>query len=201
MRVCAVLAACLVWGGAAQAATFAQCTKVQISAAGEALEDARALVLQAVEAVDDTAVHARWFGRWEAARAGTVRQTLMSVEGALRSEALKVVCPSLGRGGCTSAIFAWVVPGDLVINLCPSFFAMPGVAGIVAGGVSFETGTREGTIIHEVSHFEAVAATGDHCYGRSDCAVMARRDPGLAVRNADSYQYFVEDVALGLRQE
>ena len=88
-----------------------------------------------------------------------------------------------------------------MINLCPSFFAMPGVAGIVAGGVSFETGTREGTIIHEVSHFEAVAATGDHCYGRSDCAVMARRDPGLAVRNADSYQYFVEDVALGLRQE
>ncbi len=185
--------------GPGSAATFSQCTKAQIVAAGRALEDARGLVLQAAGAVADTPVHARWFGRWDPDRAEVVRQTLTSIEGALRSDALQVMCPPVGRDGCTASIFAWVMPADLTINLCQPFFAMPGVEGVVAGGVAFETGTREGTIVHEVSHFEAVAATGDHCYGRTDCAVMARRDPGLAVRNADSYQYFVEDVALARR--
>ncbi len=159
------------------------------------------MVLQAVEAVDDAAVHVRWFGRWDDGRAETVRQTLLSIDGALRSDVLRMVCPPMGREGCTASIFAWVMPGDLAINLCPSFFTMPGVAGVVAGGNSFETGTREGTIVHEVSHFEAVGGTGDFCYGRTVCAGMARRDSGLAVRNVDSFQYFVEDVALGLSGE
>ena len=189
------------WAGGVQAATFAQCTKTQIAAAELALEDARALVLQAAGAVADTPEYARWFGRWDPARAEIVRRTLLSIDGALRAEALQVMCPPVGRDGCTASIFAWVMPADLVINLCQPFFAMPGVAGVVPGGVTFETGTREGTIVHEVSHFEAVAATGDHCYGRTDCAAMARRDPGLAVRNADSFQYFVEDVALARRSE
>ncbi len=118
------------------------------------------MVLQAVEAVDDAAVHVRWFGRWDDGRAETVRQTLLSIDGALRSDVLRMVCPPMGREGCTASIFAWVMPRDLANNLCPSFFTMPGVAGVVAWGNSFETGTREGTIVHEVSHFEAVGGTG-----------------------------------------
>ena len=87
------------WAGGVQAATFAQCTKTQIAAAELALEDARALVLQAAGAVADTPEYARWFGRWDPARAEIVRRTLLSIDGALRAEALQVMARRWGATG------------------------------------------------------------------------------------------------------
>ena len=82
------------------------------------------------------------------------------------------------------------------IYLCPEFFAMPVLASMIPGSDSYDTGTREGTIIHEISHFEVVASTEDECYTRIICMDMARTGPLLAINNADSYQYYSEDVAL-----
>jgi peptidyl-Lys metalloendopeptidase len=65
-----------------------------------------------------------------------------------------------------------------------------------AGRVAIEDGTREGTIIHELSHFPFTAGTGDECYGRTTCANMAGRDARRAIATADSYQYYAEDVTL-----
>lgn len=193
-RLVALLA---VLAGPAAAADFTRCTKVQIAAATDALGAAADLALAAAAAVSDGADYGRWFGRWDARRAGDVRATYTAIAGVLASEDLEVVCPQVGLDGCTTQIFANVFPDQaFVVNLCPSFFGMPSIRGIVPGSYPFETGTREGTIIHEVSHFTAVAGTVDACYGRTDCAMMARRDAGTAVRNADSLQYFAEDVAL-----
>jgi peptidyl-Lys metalloendopeptidase len=200
-RVWAVLGVVVLAGGA-EAATFERCTKAQIATARAAIRDAHALAGDAARAVSDSPAYARWFGRWNEGRAATVRETLQAIGAALASDGLHVVCPPPGPGECPLTIIAWVMPDEtLEVNLCPSFFTMPGVRGVVATSHVFETGTREGTIIHEVSHFDLVAATGDHCYGRTDCGDMARRDPDLAVRNADSLQYFAEDIALAQRVE
>ena len=61
-----------------------------------------------------------------------------------------------------------------------------------------EYGSREGTLIHEMSHFNVVADTEDWCYGRSTCSAKARGNPTAALGNADSVQYFAEDAANGL---
>jgi peptidyl-Lys metalloendopeptidase len=186
--------------GAGWAATYEHCTKAQIAQAAEAVAGARALTQAAAGAVADTPDYARWFGHWDADRAAEVRATFRGIDAVLGAEALHVVCPRVGLDGCTVSVFANVWPHEAFrVNLCPAFFGMPGIAGVVEGSFVFETGTREGTIIHEVSHFDAVSATADHYYGRTDCAQMARRDPARAVRNADSYQYFAEDLALAGR--
>jgi peptidyl-Lys metalloendopeptidase len=54
--------------------------------------------------------------------------------------------------------------------------------------------------VHEISHFLRVARTDDHCYSRPVCQQMAREDAARAIDNADSYQYFTEDVTYFARQ-
>lgn len=50
--------------------------------------------------------------------------------------------------------------------------------------------SRAGTIVHEVSH--KYAGTRDKEYGSIECGILARQEPDKAVKNADSYEYFVE---------
>ena len=46
-----------------------------------------------------------------------------------------------------------------------------------------------GTILHELSHL--VCNTADHCYGVNDCQQLSA---ALSVENADSYEYYIEDL-------
>jgi len=48
-------------------------------------------------------------------------------------------------------------------------------------------------VIHELSHFNAVAGTKDHAYGIENTKALAISSPGYAVLNADSYEYFAEN--------
>ena len=80
------------------------------------------------------------------------------------------------------------------MHYCRPFFSLPSVIGISPTSPLLENGTMEGTIIHEVSHFDQTAGTEDYCYSRTDCSRMAMRDPNSARRNADSLQYYAEDV-------
>ncbi len=50
--------------------------------------------------------------------------------------------------------------------------------------------SQAGTIVHEVSHL--VAGTHDYAYGAVNCAALASNHPEKAIKNADSYEYFVE---------
>jgi len=143
----------------------------------------------------DTPEYLRWFGAYRPDYAETVRAGLKSIDRALAGPDLVMICPNVGEDGCDLGTYANVWPDrPFRVNLCAAFFNMPTMDGIVATSMAFDTGTREGTIIHEVSHFTRTAGTDDHCYTRTDCSVMAETDPDLAIDNADSFQYFTEDV-------
>ncbi|WP_373352739.1 M35 family metallo-endopeptidase [Pseudoroseicyclus sp. CXY001] len=179
----------------ARAATFERCEKPEILIAEEAFAGAGAIVLVAAAQVGDTEAYNRWFGTFSRDRAEAVRTNLKAVNTALLSDEMVAVCPNLGEDGCLRDTYANVYPDQpYVINLCPNFFAQPNMTDHRPGAPELENGTREGTIIHEMSHFHVVADTDDLCYSRSECARMARRDALGAIRNADSYQYFAEDV-------
>ena len=177
------------------AQTFENCNKSQIAYATEALEGAEAIVVRAAALVGDTPEYAVWFGRFSKGNAEHVRATLKAIGAALRSDRLKAVCPRIGEEDCTVSTYANVWPDSpYVVNLCPAFFRMPSMIGVVRTSSAFDSGTREGTIIHEVSHFEVVGGTDDNCYGREVCSEMARTDVSAAIDNADSYQYYAEDI-------
>lgn len=179
------------------AMTFERCDKAQIAYATAAVEGARDLALIAGAAVGDTPIFARWFGTFTPAHAEQVRTGMKAVNRALRADQLHLVCPAVGLDGCDIDIFANVMSDEPYrINLCSAFFSLPTMTGVVPTSSAFDSGTREGTIIHEVSHFDVVAGTEDHWYTRTDCAENAKSDPRLAIENADSFQYYSEDVLL-----
>lgn len=179
----------------AAAMQFERCTKSEVAYAAAAVEGAREVILRAAARVGDTPEYLRWFGPFRPDHAEQVRRGLKSIDNALAGDDLTLICPNVGEDGCDLGTYANVWPDrPFRVNLCTAFFSMPTMEGIVATSMAFDTGTREGTIIHEVSHFYRAAGTEDHCYTRTDCSVMAGDDPAAAIENADSFQYFAEDV-------
>ncbi len=185
----------------AEAGSFENCAKHQEAVAGAAVEGAIGLARQAVKSVGDGPDYVRWFGAYEAASADRVRGGYLAILRTLEDPALKIACIPPSRADCKSEdrddTFAFVLSDrPRVIHLCPSFFRMPAMGDAKRGLGDKDNGTREGTIIHEVSHFPSVAATSDECYTRPVCEEMALTDPRLARVNADSFQYFAEDAML-----
>ena len=80
-----------------------------------------------------------------------------------------------------------------MIRLCPDYFYLPSMARALEGA-NINFGSREGTLIHEISH--AVANTGDDCLNWADCQTLAGRAPLTAIDNANSYESFAEDLML-----
>jgi peptidyl-Lys metalloendopeptidase len=194
----ALVAALALCAAPVVALEFEGCTKAQIESAGDAVARAKVMTEAALDAFGHTQDYERWFGSYGTASAATVQQNLTAIDLVLGTEAITLVCNRVGREGCLVDTFANVWPDKpFVINLCPGFFEMPGIAEMTASHPGFQNGSREGTIIHELSHFTVLAGTDDECYSRRVCSSMARTEPRRAIRNADSYQYFVEDVFLG----
>lgn len=193
---CPIVLALMPPCGAVAAPSYENCEKVEIAAIAEALVAAEKLSLRAAVAVSDTEVFVRWFGPWDKEKGRVVRAGLKSIHQALRDDTVKVVCANIREADCTGETFATVAPHDAyVVNVCPAFFDMPEMHVHAAGSAALENGTRAGTIIHEMSHFRATAATLDICYSRPVCEGMARAGRADMARNADSYQYFAEDVS------
>jgi peptidyl-Lys metalloendopeptidase len=53
--------------------------------------------------------------------------------------------------------------------------------------------SQGGTLVHEASHFTQNGGTADIAYGEDDCKELAMQEPGSAIRNADSYEYYTEN--------
>ncbi|THU90099.1 peptidyl-Lys metalloendopeptidase [Dendrothele bispora CBS 962.96] len=80
--------------------------------------------------------------------------------------------------------FAYVYTEDFgTIYLCSAFWAAKNTG----------TDSRGGTLVHESSHFTQIAGTSDNAYGQEDAMELALEDPDMAVDNADSHEYFVEN--------
>ena len=191
---------CGLAAGGAAAHEFERCEKTEIAVILEAMSSAEKIALQAAVSIGDTPEFRRWFGPYSKENAEVVRASFKSIFTAIRDEDLKVVCANIGEEDCDASMYANVWRHDpYVINLCPAFFSMPAIHVYPNTSAQMENGTRAGTIIHEMSHFDIVAGTDDICYTRSACSQLAEFDRQVLIRNADSYQYFAEDIAY-LRQ-
>ena len=185
----------------AAAENYAGCSVDEARVAREAFQHAKDLTLKAATTVGNTSEYGRWFGEYSVANAETVRANLKSVVGAIRSGNVTATCEQIADGGCEVGEYAWVYPNEpYLMHLCPMFFNLPALTALQPGARRSDNGTREGTIVHELSHFLRVAGTDDHCYSRSACRDMATYDTRRAIDNADSYQYFTEDVTYFARQ-
>lgn len=196
--ICVLMSTC---APAASAQTVLECSKDNGWIAEGALRQAKDLTLKAATAVGDTPDYARWFGTYSDENAEIVRDSLKSVVSAIRSGGVTLHCEQSTDYGCNEGEYAWVYPHrPYEVRLCPRFFDLPPLTALQPGERRSDNGTREGTMVHEISHFLRVANTYDHCYSRRDCREMAIDDPVLAIDNADSYQYYTEDVTYYARQ-
>jgi peptidyl-Lys metalloendopeptidase len=86
--------------------------------------------------------------------------------------------------GCKKQYYAYVYPNQpYIVYLCSVFWNAP-----LSG-----TDSKGGTIIHELSHFTAVAGTDDFAYGQTNAKALAKSNPSQALFNADNHEYFAEN--------
>ena len=202
MRHLMIAIASLVWfAQPAAAQTHVGCSPEQTKIIDVALRTAKDLTLKAAVAVGDTSDFQRWFGDYSDPNAEKVRASLKAIVRAIRGGGVTAQCDLVADDGCSAGEYAWVFPNQpYLMHLCPSFFDLPPLVALQPGTRRSDNGTREGTIVHEISHFIHVADTEDHCYSRIECSEMARTDARRAIDNADSYQYFTENVTYFARQ-
>jgi len=120
----------------------------------------------------------QWFGADSSQRWNTVASNFDAIKDGFDNKPLTLDC------SCNQSYFAYVYPNQpYKIYLCRAFWN------------ARETGTdsRAGTLVHEMSHFNAVAGTDDIVYGQSGAASLADSNPNDAVKNADSHEYFAEN--------
>jgi len=165
---------------------FAKCSNAQQEQLGAAVEAGRTMTVDAHGYLTQAAQPGKslgaryltWFGALDAARGATVSANIAAIRDAFENKPLKIDC------GCDADYFAYVYPAQpYTIYVCKAFWTAP-----LTG-----TDSRGGTLLHELSHFDVVAGTDDHVYGQGGAAELARTDPGRAVRNADSHEYFGEN--------
>jgi peptidyl-Lys metalloendopeptidase len=119
-----------------------------------------------------------WFGALDAARGARVSTNFTAIKDAFETKPVKIDCD------CNEPYFAYVYPArPYTVWVCKAFWAAK-----VTG-----TDSRGGTLLHELSHFDVVAATDDHVYGQAGAAELARTAPERAINNADSHEYFGEN--------
>ncbi|HEX7817732.1 M35 family metallo-endopeptidase [Dyella sp.] len=120
-----------------------------------------------------------WFGNHDDQRHATVKSNINEIKAAVDNAGITVDC------SCTeSGVFAYVYPNQPYdVYVCPAFWSANNTG----------TDSRGGTLIHELSHFTAVAGTDDHAYGQWAARQLAQQNPAFAIANADNYEYFSEN--------
>lgn len=128
--------------------------------------------------------YTNFFGEYSQARYYIVRENFRRMFDILTSSDFGVVC---NHANCSDGVFAYVYPddGEHLIYMCQAYFD---------ASVTLEQDSKPGVIIHELSHFDDIAGTSDFQYGYQDNQDMADEDPCKAVWNADSNEYYVEQI-------
>lgn len=180
--------------GGASAQIFDGCKTTQQETILSVIPEVQVMAARAAAAIGDTPEYEHWFGDYTDKYAEAVRSNFKFIHRALEVQELEFICGAERDTDCTETYAFVYTTEHYVMTLCPNFFTMPRMAGGSPTDPAYENGTMEGTIIHEISHFDVVARTEDHCYSRSVCGDMARGSPQEAVENADTYQYFAEDI-------
>jgi hypothetical protein len=126
-----------------------------------------------------------WFGAFDQGRYDEVTKDYKDISNTLLSEQVTYDFTGDGHGSdtCNPGDFAFTYKGDRTVWLCSSYISAAQIG----------TDCKFGTLVHEWSH--AVASTDDNAYGETACKNLANTDPGKAVNNADSHEYFTEHLA------
>jgi len=151
-----------------------------ISALGAADQIANASVsyLNSHSANNTSARYSTWFGAATSSRYNTAVAHFDSINDAIDNKPITFDC------SCKKSYFAYVYPNQpYKVYMCRAFW----------NANELGTDSRAGTIIHELSHFNAVAGTDDVVYGQSGAQSLANSDPDQALNNADSHEYFAEN--------
>ncbi len=163
--------------------SFVGCSSTQINGAGQAVVDARAYSENSKGYLAVGTVGQRyttWFGAYTSTRWNTAKSHFGSIDSAMDQSGgqIKINC------GCNQSYYAYVYPTKpYEIFVCRAFWSAP------ARG----TDSKAGTLIHEMSHFNAVAGTDDHVYGQNGAKSLAISNPDAALDNADNHEYFAEN--------
>ncbi|KAF8152249.1 deuterolysin M35 metalloprotease [Crassisporium funariophilum] len=120
-----------------------------------------------------------WFGAYDAAKHQTILTQFTNIN-RNNFSAYTYDCT------CTqNDVYAYVYPSRFGrVFLCGAFWQAP-----ITG-----TDSKGGTLIHESSHFTDNAGTKDIAYGQKDCEALAIKNADDAVNNADSHEYFAENM-------
>lgn len=177
------------------ATSYASCSNSQKSTINSAWSSAKTMSANATSyltgrstsQLENSARYTTWFGDptvrvgflWLTKAHERVEENFTATTDAIKNKPLSFDC------SCTSSgTFAYVYPSQpYKIYFCGAFWGAPRTG----------TDSQAGTIIHEVSHFNAVAGTDDHAYGHSGAKQLASSDVKKAIENADSYEYFAEN--------
>jgi len=125
---------------------------------------------------DDTEEYIEWFGIFVRARQIIVEEIIRNIR---LNNVVEYACDDMAN------VFAYVYPADPThtIYLCSVFWVVDKIGG---------WDTQAGTLLHELSHFNNIGGTGDYAYGTTACRNLAINNPGNAIYNADSHEYFGE---------
>lgn len=165
--------------------SFSNCTSSQQSTVTSAISAAKTMANSSVNYLNAGTVGTRykkWFGTYTSTRYATAKSHFANIKNALDSKPVVVDC------SCRQSYYAYVYPTQpYKIYVCNAFWSAP-----MTG-----TDSKGGTLIHELSHFNVVAATDDHAYGQSAAASLAISNPTRALDNADNHEYFAENTPAG----
>ncbi len=161
--------------------TYTNCSSSQQSSIATSVASAKTYAANAnsyLGAGKTGSRYTTWFGAYNSTRYATVKSHFTAIADAFNNKAVVVDC------SCKQSYFAYVYPTQpYKIYVCNAYWSAPNTG----------TDSRAGTMIHEMSHFNIVAATDDWAYGHSAAKSLATSNPSKAVDNADSHEYFAEN--------
>jgi len=163
--------------------SFNKCTTAQQSSLVTARTDASTYAANALSYLNahttSTTRYTTWFGIFDTSRYNTVKSHYSAIGNAMDTKTVTFDCSCKKKN-----VYAYVYSNQpYTIYLCGVFWTAPATG----------TDSKAGTLVHEMSHFTAVAGTDDWAYGQTNAKALAISDPNKAIDNADSHEYFAEN--------
>lgn len=162
------------------------------------------VVIRAFNAKRTSSQMTKWFGRSAYSSPSTRREVLRVLNSV--DHMISNIEPMYPGPKCSERTYAYVYPKaytcsrssemsrractklgrKFVFYLCPLYLARP--------REMIETLVHEGSH-HATSYTDDVKFNGGTAYGRSTCMALARTDSAKAIKNADNFCYYIQDVA------
>ena len=171
---------------------FSSCTALQRNSLDEALTLAETIAEESANALASTPEQQRsnadryihWFGAYDVTRYDTVTSNFNRIHDVFANQQVTFdcTCNPVEPGLDIDSLVAFVFKSQPYrIHLCELFWTYDN---------TISQRSKPGILLHEASHFNLVASTGDFVYRRRDAESLAINQPEIVIHNADSYHLF-----------